>query len=233
MPETGRVDQPTFGRGTFLAGLSPATREALLALGTAREFEAGRVLLREGDEEATHVELLLRGFVKVTVVVDEIEALLSVRVPGDILGESATLRDRARTATVTTCGPVRSVAVTKANFRRFLEQHAEAALSVAAMMSDRLLFANQRRGEFAAYPAHVRLARVLAELGKTCGAVSAAGITLGVMLSQSELATMVGIADATMHKAMAELRRRQLVRTGYRQITILDFEALKAVGDSG
>jgi CRP-like cAMP-binding protein len=100
------------------------------------------------------------------------------------------------------------------------------------MMSDRLLFANQRRGEFTP-PPHVRLARVLAELGKSCGTVSGAGITLGVMLSQSELATMVGIADATMHKAMAELRRRQLVRTGYRQITILDVEALQAVGDSG
>jgi CRP/FNR family transcriptional regulator, cyclic AMP receptor protein len=47
------------------------------------------------------------------------------------------------------------------------------------MPGDRLLVANQRRGEFAVYPAHVRLARVLAELAKTCSPVSGAGITLG------------------------------------------------------
>jgi CRP-like cAMP-binding protein len=225
------MDESSYGRGTLLAGLSPATRAALLAQARIRDFEPGQVLMREGDDESTHVELLLQGFVKVTVIVDDIEALLSIRVPGDVLGESPLLRDRARTATVTACSQVRSAAVTRANFRRFLDEHPSVAMTLAATMSDRLLWANQRRGDFAAFPAHVRLARVLASLGRTCGTQTSDGITLGVMLSQAELATMVGIADATMHKALGDLRRRDLIRTGYRQITLVDVDALQSLVD--
>src|SRR5262245_39582665 len=89
--------------GSFLDRLSAPTREALLAIGTLRQFDSGHRILREGDRDS-HVELLIRGFVKVTTVVEGIEALMAIRMPGDIVGETASLTGRARTATVTACG---------------------------------------------------------------------------------------------------------------------------------
>src|SRR5262245_50631133 len=126
--------------GTFLAKLAPAARDELLALAARRHFSSGQHLLVEGDR-SSHVELLVSGFVKVTTVVGGVEALLAIRMPGDILGETGALGDRPRTATVTACGRVVSAVVSRANFRGFLQRYPDAALNMAAVMGERLRWA--------------------------------------------------------------------------------------------
>lgn len=225
------AESPGWAAGSFLDSMGPQAQKSLLELGVMRQLETGRVLLREGDLN-NHVEILIRGFVKITTVVEGLETLLAIRVPGDIVGETATLTGGPRTATVTTCGPVTSRVISQADFRRFLQRHPEAALNMAATMGERLRWANQRRADFAAYPAEVRLARMLVHLATTCGQRTPDGVVIGVMLSQPELATMIGIAEATVQKAMRDLRRQGLISTGYRRITVVDLEALRAVGDN-
>jgi CRP/FNR family cyclic AMP-dependent transcriptional regulator len=218
----------TWVTGTFLAGLKPDARDDLLALGTRRPFEAGRRLLVEGDT-GSHVEVLVSGFVKVTTVEGDGETLLSIRVPGDIIGETGSLGDRPRTATVTACGPVVSMVVSKANFSAFLRRHPDAAINMTAIMGERLRSANQRRADFNAYPAEVRLARLLIEIARNCGQPVQDGLSVGVPLTQPELATMVGVAEATAQKAIRELRDGNVIRTGYRSIVIVDLDALRAI----
>lgn len=216
--------------GTFLAGLPPATVEELLGLGVQRRFEPGRVLIREGEHD-THVELLIRGIVKVTTVVAGVETLLSFRLPGDVVGEMSALTGEPRNATVTTCGRVTSRVITHADFLRALRRHPDMAVSVAATVVAQLRWANRRRTDFAAYPAHVRLARLLVEIADACGRRTDSGVELGVTLSQPELATMIGIAEATVQKAIHDLRARGLITTGYRRLVIVDVDALRALGD--
>jgi CRP-like cAMP-binding protein len=217
--------------GSYLAELPAQVSKELLALGVRRQFAAGHPLIYEGDRE-THVELLVSGFVKVTTVSEGLETLLAVRVPGDIVGETAALTGKPRSATVTACGRVTSIVISRADFRRFLRRHPDAALNMAATLGERLRWANRRRSEFAAYPAALRLARILLEFAVACGRATDDGVTIGVRLSQPELATMVGIADATVQKAIRELRQHGLIRTGYRQITIVDLDALSSVRDN-
>ncbi|MBE1491934.1 Crp/Fnr family transcriptional regulator [Plantactinospora soyae] len=216
--------------GSFLHRLSPADRDELLTLGVSREFPAGRRLIREGADDS-HVELLHRGFVKVTTGVQGSETLLAIRMPGDILGETAAMTGGPRTATVVTCGRVRSSVVSRTGFERFLSRHPEAALHMGAIMGERLRWANQRRADFTAYPADVRVARILTEIATTCGQRVDRGILLGVALSQPELASMVGVADVTLQKALRALRRRNLVHTGYRRLLVLDLDLLREVGE--
>jgi len=218
-----------FAPGSYLDRLPPQVRGQLLALGTERRFAGGRRLMREGDR-AAHVELLTRGFVKITAIVEGVETLLAIRVPGDILGETAALTGRPRTATVTSCGRVTSVVVTQVAFHDFMRRNPQAALYMAATMGERLQWANERRADFAAYPAEVRLARLLAEIAETIGHHSAEGIVIGVGLSQPELATMIGIAEATAQKVIRDLRREGAITTGYRKITVVDLDRLRAMG---
>ncbi|WP_345540272.1 Crp/Fnr family transcriptional regulator [Phytohabitans rumicis] len=221
---------PGWTPGSFLASLPPDKCAELLASGVRRQFGAGRPLLREG-ELSTHVEVLIRGFVKVTNVLDGVEVLMAIRMPGDILGEMAALTGRPRMATVTTCGRVTSCVLSKGEFRRFLRENPAAALNMAAALGERLRWSNQRRSDFAAYPAEVRLARLLVEIATTCGRQTDDGLSLGVPLSQPELATMIGVAEATVQKAFRELRECGVIRTGYRQITVVDVPALRVLGD--
>jgi CRP/FNR family transcriptional regulator, cyclic AMP receptor protein len=218
-----------YAPGSFLDRLPLPVRAQLLALGTERRFEGGRRLLREGDH-GVHVELLTGGFVKITAIVEGVETLLAIRVPGDILGETAALTGRPRMATVTTCGHVTSVVVSQPVFHDFMRRNPEVALYMAATMGERLRWANLRRADFAAYPAEVRLARILAEIAEKIGHRSDEGIVIGVGISQSELATMIGIAEATAQKAIRDLRRGGAITTGYRSITVVDIDRLRAMG---
>ncbi|GAB7037605.1 MULTISPECIES: Crp/Fnr family transcriptional regulator [Catenuloplanes] len=220
---------PEWGPGTFLAQLAPELVTELLALGVRRRFEAGHVLIRQGDR-GTHVELLLLGFVKVTTLAGDADTLLSVRMPGELLGETAVLTGAPRNATVTTCGRVISVVLSGPAFEGFLRRRPDAMRLVTASVVGQLQFANRRRTDFGAYPAHIRLARVLIEIADGCGRSRPDGsVEIGVTLSQPELATMIGIAQATVQKAMQELRGKGLIETGYRRLVVCDLPALRAM----
>jgi CRP-like cAMP-binding protein len=216
--------------GSFLARITVGEREKLLALGTTRRLPGGRHLLVEGRPD-THVEIIRRGHVKVTTQVGGTPRLLAIRLPGDIVGEYAAVTGGTRSATVTTCGEVVSTVIRQADFLRFLGAHPQVANQVTATVGRRLRWANERRSEFSVYSAQVRLAHVLAEIAASCGEEVADGLLIGVELSQTELAALVGAAEDTVQKALRALRARGLVRTGYRQITVLDEPALRALAD--
>jgi CRP-like cAMP-binding protein len=216
--------------GSFLAKLSPQDGAELLGQCVRRRLAPGTTMLREGDT-STHVELLIQGFVKVTNLVDDAEFLMAIRMPGDILGEMAAITGRPRMATVTACGRVTSGVLARGAFQRFLRGHPDAAMNMAATMGERLRWANQRRTDFGAYSAEVRLTRLLAEMATACGRRTDDGLTIGVALSQPELASMIGVAEATIQKALRDLRADGVLRTGYRRITIVDLDRLRTVGE--
>jgi CRP-like cAMP-binding protein len=224
--QPGRAEHRSDG---LLTSLSPATSKRLLQLGTSTEYVAGRVVLREG-ESSTHVILLLSGCVKVTATTqDGGLALLAIRAGGDLVGELAGLDGQPRSATVTTVCGVRARIITESAFHDFLAHHPDAALAVSRTVGAKLRWANRRRVDFSGCAVRARLAKVLIELAAAYGWRTEDGLTIGVTLTQPELAALVGAAEPTVHKALAELRRHHVIRTGYRRTTILDQRALRAV----
>ncbi|MFI6766285.1 Crp/Fnr family transcriptional regulator [Streptomyces sp. NPDC050355] len=226
----GREDWPV---RSFLGGMSESVRTELLRLGTRCRYLPQEILIREGDR-SHHVVLLRSGFVKVTARLDNgHEALLAIRVGGDIVGEMAAMDDAPRSATVTACGEVVASIVRESDLRFFLGTHPEAAMTIAGIVAQRLRWANRRRIEFGGYPVKVRLARVLAELAGSYGHPVPRGRVIGVDLTQPELAALTGSAEVTIHKALAELRKDGLITTGYRRTTVLDLSRLREVARMG
>ncbi|HEY0534411.1 MAG TPA: Crp/Fnr family transcriptional regulator [Actinoplanes sp.] len=208
--------------GTFLGSLPPSVAAELVAGSTRKRFESGRVLIREGGTD-NHVILLLSGFVKVTTAVEGYETLLGIRLPGEVVGEIGALTGEPRNATVTACGRVTAGLLSRARFEEFLSRRPDAARLVAGAVARQLRWANRRRSDFAAFPAHIRLARLLSEIAEVCGRDRPDGtVELAVPLSQPELAAMIAIAQATVQKAMHDLRDAGLISTGYRRLVLLD-----------
>jgi CRP/FNR family transcriptional regulator, cyclic AMP receptor protein len=216
---------------TFLGSLRPAVAEELIELSVRRRFDTGRTVLREGALES-HVVLLVGGFVKVTTAVEGFETLLGIRLPGEVVGEIGALTGSPRNATVTACGTVYAGIIRRAAFEDFLGRHPYASRQVMATIARQLTWANRRRSDFAAFPAHIRLARLLVEIAEVCGRPApGGGIEIVVPLSQPELAAMIAIARATVQKAVHELRDGKLISTAYRRITILDPAGLHRLAD--
>jgi CRP/FNR family cyclic AMP-dependent transcriptional regulator len=222
---------PVWAPGSFLATIGVEERDQFLALGITRPVPPGRQMLVEGRRD-THVEVIRQGHVKVTTSVGGVPRLLAIRLPGDLVGEFAAFTGNGRSATVTTCGEVVSTVIKQAEFVQFVAQHPQVAAQITATVGRRLRWANERRSEFSAFPVHVRLARVLGEIAASCGEAVGDGLMIGVELSQTELATLVGAREDTVQRALRLLRERGLLRTGYRRIIVLDEPGLRGLAEA-
>jgi CRP/FNR family cyclic AMP-dependent transcriptional regulator len=225
------VVAPAFLPSTLLGRLDEATRAELLKLGVQRSVDEGEALLREGAVE-THVVLLLDALAKVSVqMADGRQALMAIRIAGDLVGEISALNGTPRIATVTTCIPSTISIIHRNEFRPFLRSHGDAALEVAGIVADRLRRATRHRVDFMSYSVKTRLARILVELAEAYGARVPSGVVIGVQLTHPELAGLCGAAEVSLQKALRELRDAGLVATGYRQVIVLDLVALRGIAD--
>jgi CRP/FNR family cyclic AMP-dependent transcriptional regulator len=213
---------------SLLGRLTVKSRQKLLTTGTLRKFTGGQVLISQGDRE-TFILLLMSGSSKVTAVGESgDEALLGIRVAGDLVGETAALQDVPRTATVTACSDVIARQLTSTQFGEFLATHTDASVELMNMILSRLQWANQRRVDFGR-SSLVRLSRVLVELAVTYGKDVREGRTLGVPLTQSELGSLAGMKLPTVEKNLGLLEKQDIVQRRYRQVVVVDMGRLQGI----
>lgn len=214
---------------SFLGQLRSDTRDALLRLGTSRTYRDRETLLHKGDQ-SRHVLVLVSGRVRVTADTDEgREALLAIRIEGELIGELAFLDNEPRSATVTAVSGAKQTAevrvIAQPAFRSFLQAHADAGLAMSKTVAARLRWATRRRVDYTE-SITVRLARVLCELAKQYGKAGAHGVTLAPF-TQSDWAGFISASLPSVQNAFTRLRDAGLVRTRYRQVEIADLARLQ------
>jgi CRP-like cAMP-binding protein len=212
--------------GTFLARLPEAMPAELIELGTTLTAPDDTRLVRQG-EPGSLVYLILHGLVKITTSAENgQQALLAVRVSGDVIGEMAILGAGRRSANVTTCGRTSLCEIKGNAFIGYLQRHPNAAFALSGLLSDRLQWANQRRLEFAGYDAEVCLARIVLALAVRHGHPVREGIDIGIPLTRAELGSLIGAKEPTAQKALRSLATRGLVVRGHRRVVVQDMDGL-------
>jgi CRP-like cAMP-binding protein len=189
------------------------------------------VLLRQGEPGGS-VWLLLDALIKVSAQVENgSQALLAIRVSGDVVGEMAVIDRAPRSATVTACGHTVAYQIKGPVFVEFLRRQPEAALTLGRIAIERLRWANQRRLDFTGYGTDMRLARVLIALAERHGRPDRGGIDIGIPLTQTELGGMVGAKEVTVQKALRSLAAQGLVQPFHRGVLITDPAGLAGFAD--
>jgi CRP-like cAMP-binding protein len=207
--------------GDFLAALTDADRQALLALGNRRTFRGGMTIVHEHDD-AGGVLVVLEGQVAASTLGDGgKEVLLGLAGPGELVGELAALRGTARSATLTARTDVVALAVPAADFRRFLRTAPEAAVVVLDTVIERLEVADAQRRELASLDVVGRVARRLLELQERFGTGAEVEVT------HDELAAWAGASREAVTKALAVLRSLGCVATHRGRVTVLDEDVLR------
>lgn len=222
--------RPEWPPASFLAMLGPLVLLDFLDAGEVVRFTKGQALVREGDS-AAEVFLLLGACVKATACLGEgRQALLAVRVGGDVVGEIAVLDGGVRTATVSACSHESVIAVRVGRDAVFalLERHPDAAVSLAAAVSRKMRTATRRRVDSSGRPAKVRLARVILEMAEDYGQPFRSGTLIGVNLTKFELGTLVGISERTADRALGELLEDNLVGKVGRRLYVPDMDLLRS-----
>jgi CRP/FNR family transcriptional regulator, cyclic AMP receptor protein len=98
--------------------LTPNEQGALVDRGRARKYPPGANLYFQGDS-ATHVFILMDGWVKILSVTDYGHESLALRGDGDLVGETTGQRN----ATVKAIGTVDALIVGHEEFSSFLETY--------------------------------------------------------------------------------------------------------------
>jgi CRP-like cAMP-binding protein len=189
--------------------------------------------LLEGGTPA-EVMLLRTGRVKVVAAgPDGTETLLSLRGPGELVGEYTALLAGPHSATVVAVDDVEVLAVPIARFRNFLGEFPEAATSVAGAVVARLNEADRRRAAYLGSDVRARLAALLLELADQYGVArqGTAGRVVDLPLSQHDLAAAIGASRESVARAFAAFRAAGLVETARRRTVVLDPAALRAEAD--
>ncbi|MBT2227840.1 Crp/Fnr family transcriptional regulator [Nonomuraea sp. NEAU-A123] len=224
-----RYQRKEWPNGSFLAGLAPSDRQALLSLGTLCHYRPGAALVVEGDR-TTDVLLLLRGLAKITATAESGRpALLAIRAGGDLVGELAAIDSTPRIATATAAGVISANRIGAPEFRHFLMGHPMTALTFGSVVATKLRWATRRRVDFGGHHVQGRLARILLELLTSYGRATADGHEITVALTQRELAGIIGASEPATHRALAALRRSGSIATRYRKVLVIDRERLTAL----
>lgn len=213
------------------SGLTQSLLPAEMRVRLAEILPAGRLVLfapreklfSEG-EPSDHIAILLVGVVKITAsTANGREALLGLRGAGEIVGEIAALYGSPRSATVRALDQVTARLVPASAFVSGLRRHPDALFGLLHAVVGRLRESDRRRLEFAGSDVRERVARLLAELAGTHGEHAADGsVTIGLPLSQSEIAGATGASREAVAKALRTLRTCGAVATSRQRITVLD-----------
>jgi CRP-like cAMP-binding protein len=177
----------------------------------------------EGDD-SNHIAIILGGVVKITASTSNgREALLGLRGGGEIVGELGAIYGSPRSATVRALDVVTARLVAASVFRQCLRDHPDALFAVLEAVIVRLRESDRRRLEFTGFDVLERVSVLLAELARTHGARTDDGaVTIGLRLSQEEIAGATASSRDAVAKALRHLRERGLVTTARQKIVVLN-----------
>ncbi|HEX4010463.1 MAG TPA: Crp/Fnr family transcriptional regulator [Solirubrobacteraceae bacterium] len=227
------MDTDTLVPGTFLTVLDEGERAALAELGIVRRFPRGALLMFE-HEPSERVMILVSGRVKVSRLnEDGHELLLSIRDPGDVLGELGFLDGDPRIASIAALEPVSALVVPSAAFRAHLESAPRVAVALLEVVIRRFRDTTVKRAQSSAADTMGRVAARILELCDRYGTQVGEEIEVATPLSQDELAAWTGSSRAGVALALQRMRELGWIRTQRRRIVVSDPGALRARAADG
>jgi CRP-like cAMP-binding protein len=194
-----------------------------------REYPPGATLCLE-DDPATHVYVLLRGWVKIlSATRDGHEILRALRGEGETVGETAGETTGRRNATIRAISAVQALIVPFDRFGSFLDANPGADRAYRRVVTQKFNDTDAALRRRAGTSGAQRLAGLLLDLSGRHGEVVNDRIYLVTPLSQEELASLAGTSRATVTRAFGNWRKRGLIRTAQHRITIMDVPTLRKI----
>ena len=214
----------------LFAGLTDDELGALTHDLLCRRFREGEAIFQQGDP-GQMLYLVESGQVRIYVQDEEgQETSVTLCGPGDMFGELAVIDGLPRSASAVAMGRTVVHILSRDRFREHMRRSPQLALDLLKALSVRVRYSTQQVGNLTLLAISGRLARKLLELAQLHGEVEPDGVRIGLALTQSDLASLVGTTRESVNKALGAFRRQGLVRMQRGHIVIVDADALRALG---
>jgi len=210
----------------LFTGLTPAQLDWIAQRAHRRVFEAGRNLMTiEQPGEAVYI--ILHGTVKIHVEQNQRDVILSILGAGDLLGEMSLIDSVGRSASAVTLEDSLLLWMDKVTFYYILDNFPAVARNLVKILSARVRLSDQLIQALATLDVNGRVARQLLAFAEKYGYEKNGVTQIRIVLTQSDIADLVGASRKRVNQTMVLLKERGLIDTDTDgRIAIKDGEGL-------
>ncbi|PWH12211.1 MAG: hypothetical protein DDG60_14305 [Anaerolineae bacterium] len=209
-------------------GLNQAELEWIARRAHRRLFPAGTNVL-VADQVGEAVYIILSGTVKIYIdQLDKQPVVLSIIGAGDTLGEISLLDSAGHSASAITLEDSLMLWMDKAAFHQMLDEFPRVARNLVQIMGARLRMNNELIQSLATLDIKGRVARQLLAFADRYGSAQAGlPIVIPIILTQSDIADLVGASRKSVNQAMVSFREMGLISINPAgKLVILDRQGL-------
>lgn len=177
-----------------------------------RVFNAGmNVMTVEQPGEAVYV--ILHGTVKIHIEQGGRDVILSVLGSGDLLGEMSLIDSVGRSASALTLENSLMLWMDKTTFNYLLDNFPPVARNLVRILSARVRLSDQVIQSLATLDVNGRVARQILAFAERYGSETPEGTQVRIVLTQGDLADLVGASRKRVNQAMVFFKEHGLVST--------------------
>ncbi len=189
-----------------------------------RRYGRDEIVFHEGDPGDTlHVIDKGRVLVETTTSIGDVAAL-SVRGPGEVIGELALVGDGRRTASVTALEPTETLSLSKAVLEDLRTTDARVDRYLVELLAEKLAETMAQLVEVLFVPVESRVLRVVDRLADAFDEGQSPVI---IRVRQEDIAAMAGTRRQTANRPLKSAEARGAVRIGRGRVEVIDRELLR------
>jgi CRP/FNR family cyclic AMP-dependent transcriptional regulator len=221
---SGRGEQ-----GVFASRLSKRSQRDLLEMLRFTLVPAGEVVFMEG-QTGQWVHFLLEGRAKLLTTNSEGKTLILKIAEGkEILGLHSILAGRPYEITVETLERCRIGYLSREEFLRFLEEHADACLEVAKHLGRDCHVAYDVIRSIGYSSVEEKLARFLVQCADAAPATDGKTVSVKLPLTREEIAQRIGCSRETVSRTLSGFKRQRLVELSGATLVVHDKAGLESL----
>ncbi|MCA3072204.1 MAG: Crp/Fnr family transcriptional regulator [Rhodocyclaceae bacterium] len=188
----------------FFAALPESDLQRLASTARQRKCPKNTVIMSQGDDtDSLSLYIIASGRIKVGISDEEgKEVILSILGPGQFFGEMSLVDDHPRSANIETMEASEFVVVNKDDFKRFLSQNFDMALSFMKELVRRLREADKKIESLALMDVYGRVARVLLDMAEE---TVDGRLMIKRRLTKQDIARMIGASREMVSRVMKDL----------------------------
>jgi CRP/FNR family transcriptional regulator, cyclic AMP receptor protein len=210
--------------------LKTAELDAILSRATMRRVPRGSVIVRRGDP-TEGLAVILTGRVRISVTSETgKEVTLAVLGAHDMLGEISMLDGDACSADATALEDCVLLTLERNRFIELLHSNAALCQQLMVVLCRRLRHSNATLEDMTSLDLPTRLAKLLLHLVRDCGTRTENGVRIGLKLSQTDLATLIGASRAKVNRQLRKWEGDGILRTERGRLMIVRPDALRSSG---
>jgi len=220
-------------RHFLFAGLDADLLRRLAVLSETMTLARGDVLFYQGDE-GDALYGIFDGSIRISLTSpDGKEFTINLMESGDVFGEIALLDGLPRTADARAGQDSRLLRIPRRAFLDLMEQETRLMRHVIDMLCERIRVTTGEMTDVAFLDLRARLAKRLLDLSLSHGVDEGSGIRISLMLTQTDVAQMLGVTREAVNKQIQALVRGGLISMERGTITILARPKLSDIATAG